>query len=215
MTLALINVILSFILGMVPPFEPSSNEAEDSIVIKYVDISKDPILTSILHEAMWENSRIGYSSSEKVNYYSIYLKEENDMIRCYVTAHTKKRLGNYDGYTGYTMVNSMPVIITNESRYRLNLQQKTTRRFPMDPPSTPPFIYDPAEWFYIIDDDNYARLVFGVGWIWNKPLDVNIVRRNDRYRLTAPKRTYKKRRNDYSTYKLTDFFPNVLSDSIR
>lgn len=213
MTFTLINAILSLILGIVPSFEPSSNEAEDSVVIKYVDISKDPILTSILHEAMGENSRIGYSSSEKVNYYSIYLREENDLIRCHVTAHTKKNLANYDGYTGYTMVNSMPVIITNNSKYRLSLQSKTTGRLPMDPPSTPPFIYDPNEWFYIIKDDNYARLVFGVGWIWNKPLDINIVRRDDRYRLIAPKRTSKKT-NDYSTYKLTDFLPNVSSDSL-
>ena len=99
MIFTLINAILSLILGIVPSFEPSSNEAEDSVVIKYVDISKDPILTSILHEAMGENSRIGYSSSEKVNYYSIYLREENDLIRCHVTAHTKKNLANYDGYT--------------------------------------------------------------------------------------------------------------------
>lgn len=53
MTFALINVILSLILGIVPPFESSSsNEAEDSTVLEYVDISKDPTLMSILHEAM-------------------------------------------------------------------------------------------------------------------------------------------------------------------
>ena len=214
MTLALINVILSLILGIMTSFESSSNEAEDSTVLKYVDINNDPILTSILHEAMGENSRIKYPSPEKVNYYSLYLREEKDIIHCYVTAHVKKKLENYDGYTGYTMVNAMPVIITNESKYRLILKPKITRQFPMDPPSTPPYIYDPAECFFLIEDDNYARLVFGVGWIWDKPLNINIVRRKDRYRLTAPKRRFKNRRNDYSTYKLTDFVPNVSSDSI-
>lgn len=215
MTFALINVILSLILGIVPIFESSSNEDEDSTVLKYVDLSKDPILMSILHEAMGENGRMKYSPSEKVNYYSLYLKDEKDVIRCYVTAHTKKRLSNYDGWTGYTMVGSMPVIITNESKYRLTLHPETTRQFPMDPPSTPPYIYDPAEWFFLIKDDTYAMLIFGVGWIWDKPLDINIVRKEDRYRLIAPMRTFRPRRNDYSTYKLTDFFPNVSSDSIR
>ena len=148
MTIALINVILSLILGIVPPFESSSNEDEDSAVLKYVDISKDHILMSILHEAMGENSRMKYSTSEKVNYYSLYLKDDKDIIRCYVTAHTKKRLSNYAGRTGYTMVGSMPVIITNESKYRLTLHPKTTKRFPMDSPSTPPYVYDPDEWFF-------------------------------------------------------------------
>ena len=214
MTIALINVILSLILGIVPPFESSSNEDEVSTVLKYVDISKDPILTSILHEAMGENSRMKYSTSEKVNYYSLYLKDEEDIIRCYVTAHIKKRLSNYDGCTGYTMIGTMPVIITNESKYRLNLLPEITRQFPMDAPSTPPYPYDPDERFFLIKDDNYAILVYGVGWIWDKTLDINIVRREDRYRITAPKRTFKTRKNDYSTYKLTDFVPNMSSDSI-
>ena len=214
MTMALINVILSLILGIVPPFESSSNEDEDSTVLKYVDISKDHILMSILHEAMGENRRMKYSTSDKVNYYSLYLKDDKDIIRCYVTAHTKKRLSNYAGRTGYTMVGSMPVIITNESKYRLTMYPETTRKFPMDHPSTPPYPYDPDERFFLIKDDNYALLVYGIGWIWDKSLDMNIVRREDRYRLIAPKRTFKTRKNDYSTYKLTDFVPNVSSDSI-
>lgn len=31
-----------------------------------------------------------------------------------------------------------------------------------------PSPYDPDTWEYLIHDGNYARHVFGIGWVWNK-----------------------------------------------
>ncbi len=194
MTYTIINAIFSLILGIMPAFERTSNEAEDSTVLKYVDLSKDSILMPILTEAMYENSHSPYSSNDKVNYFSLHLNEEKGIIRCYVTAHTKKKLSNFNGYTGYTMIGSMPVIITNDSKYHLELRPNNTKRFPTDPPDYPPYPYDPMEWFYIIQDDDYARFLWGVGWLWNKPVDVSKVKRSDKLRLTRPKRAFKPRK---------------------
>ncbi len=189
-----INVFLALILGIMPAFERPSNEAADSTELKYVDISNDPILTAILTEAINENRYIHYSSKENVNYFSLYMKEENGAIGCNVTAHTKKKLGNSNSRSGYTMIGSMPVIITNSSKYPLDISSNTTKRFPMDPPNYPPYIYDPQEWFYIIKDEDYARLVYSIGWLWNKPLDASTVKREDKYRLTRPRRAFKPRK---------------------
>ncbi len=189
-----IHVFLTLILGILPSFESSSSEAEDSTELKYVDISNDPILTAILTEAIDENRHIHYSSKENVNYFSLYIKEENGAIRCYVTAHTKKKLGNSNSRSGYTMIGSMPVIITNNSNYPLDISPNATKRFPMDPPNYPPYIYDPEEWWYVIKDKDFARFVWGVGWLWNKPLGTSTVRKNNKIRLTRPKRALKPRK---------------------
>lgn len=190
-----------------PGFHWPSNETEDSIALKYIDISRDSILMPILSEVIYENSRTYYSPKEKVNYFSLYLKEDNGFIDCHLTAHTKKRLSNSTSYTGYTMKGSIPVIITNRSEYHLELHPDITKRFPLDPPDLPPYKYDPMEWFYVINNNDYGKLMWGIGWIWNKPLDASIVTNENKFRLTRPKRAYKKRKKYIDENLLHNNFP--------
>lgn len=140
-------------------------DTEESLHIPEVNLENHPKIYSILKEIV---NKAKASTDEHVHYISVFFKNDTCGIRMNIVAQTKSSLFWYDGYTGYTCINDMPVIFTNHSNIELALKPEKQGVFPMADRYTPPIVYDPDEWWFILKDNGFYRYYDGRGWIWNK-----------------------------------------------
>ena len=135
-------------------------ETEESLHIPEVNLVNHPKIYSILKRIVKE------AKSDCVHYISVFLKNDTSGISMHVVAQTKSSLVWYDGYTGYTCINDMPIIFTNHSNLDFVPISGKQGVFPMDAPYKPPFVYDPDVWRFILKEDSYARYYDDRGWVW-------------------------------------------------
>ena len=138
-------------------------ETEESLQIPEVNLVNHPRIYSILKRIVKE---VKVSTPDCVHYISVFLKNDTSGIFMNVVAQTKSSLFWYDGYTGYTCINDMPIIFTNHSNLEFAFIPEKKGVFPMAGRYEPPVVYDPDEWKFIIKENCYARYYDGRGWIW-------------------------------------------------
>lgn len=131
-----------------------------------INLKNQPLLREIIKEVVTDED----AYSDKVTFYTLDLSDNKDGILLHFVAHTKKKLFYYNGYTGYVMADTVPIIFDNKSSLRLHFIPNHFRNFLLSSPDTPPTVYDPDEWYYLIVKNNYAKYVFGEGWVWKKPV---------------------------------------------
>ena len=180
--------IMAFILmsTLFPSTKPT--EEEDSILLRQVEIPENSQILKILNETLSENK----SNNHKIKYFTLDISNDKDVIDITIVAHTKEKLFHWNGYTGYLVLDSIPIIITNESNLKIKLSNLQNRYFPMDSPDDPPYFYDPQEWFFLIKNNDVARYVYSIGWIWDKPNKKGEKQTDSSFRLTRPRRKSKK-----------------------
>lgn len=167
-----------------------SAEDRDSILLRRIELFKNSSIFKIINEVVSEEKQKNY----KITFFSLNIKEGQDIDENYIriVAHTKNRLSNWDGYSGYDIIDSIPVIVINNSNMKIRFSNSQNRYFPMDSPDDPPYIYDPQEWFFLIKNNDVARYVYSIGWIWDKPNQKGKKQTDSSFRLTRPRRKSKK-----------------------
>lgn len=148
-------------------------DTEESVTLSEVKVINEPHIHKILKKIVSETRS---NSSGKVNFLTVRLMNDSCGILMKTVAQTKSSLSWYDGYSGYTVIEDIPVIFINKSSVVFKEIPEKQGVFPMDAPYEPPFVYDPDVWRFILKEDSYARYYDGRGWIWfqdNETKDYN------------------------------------------
>lgn len=146
---------------------PPTN-TEESLSLDEVNLSHHPQIFYIIEGVVKEAQS---STSDKIHFLTVRLMNDSCGTIMKIVAHTRNNLSWYDGYTGYTIVDKMPVIIVNKSNIKLSNIPYHKGIFPMANHFSPPFVYDPNTWLFILRNNNHARYYEDRGWIWFKQMD--------------------------------------------
>ncbi|MDE6695406.1 MAG: hypothetical protein K2K25_00840 [Muribaculaceae bacterium] len=157
----------------------------DSILLRKIELSKNSQIFKILNEVISEERQ----NSRHINFFTLDLKDDMDEIDVDIVGHTKENLSYWDGYTGYVIVDSIPIIVTNNSKQKIRFSKGQNKHFPMDSPYSPLYVYDPPVWSFRIKNEDIARYVPSIGWIWNNPSHDRSKHTGSSFRLTRPIRT--------------------------
>lgn len=174
---------------MTMPVSTSKSPASDSdsILLQKIELSKKSQIFKIITEVISEERQ----NSRQINFFTLDLKDDMDEIDVDIIGHTKEKLSNWDGYTGYAIVDSIPIIVTNKSKQKISFSKGQNKYFPMDSPYSPPYVYDPPVWSFRIKNEYIARYVPSIGWIWDNPSHDRSKHTGSSFRLTRPLRTSK------------------------
>lgn len=181
--------VIAFLLLVLPLSTTNSWAYDvDSIQLRQIELPKDSPIFKIIKKAM---SEVQYKKD--LNFFTLDIKDgpEMDEVEIFIVAHPKKELFNWNGYSGYLCVGSIPFIITNESKLKLSFSDTQTKYFPMDLPNTPPYVYDPEVWEFRLKNEDISRYVPAIGWIWDSHIPDGGNHSNSSFRLTRPRRTSK------------------------
>lgn len=156
--------------------------------LKRLDIPKDVALYRVLKDFLSEQQ----SESEKMKYYSVFLKTDNNVTTVCITIEDSEIL--YVGINqliGYFELEDKIFIFSKDGnispnyKYAVpetNLKVKTTDKLTFNG-------RDDREWVYYIMKNYYARWLYRFDLLWYIPEGKKVT--SDKFLLTAPKRTSK------------------------
>ena len=163
MSSILYNLLSVLLLSIWPFYIHEPSETEESLVLNEVDLSNHPQIYDIMKRIVNEGRRI---NTDKVSFMTVDLENDSCGIRMRIVAQVHKRLFWHDGYSGYTIIDDMPIIFENNSRIKLDEIPDSKGVFPMEQRFSPPFVYDPDIWLFLLKSNGYARYYHDRGWIW-------------------------------------------------
>lgn len=186
-----ILIIILIFSASIPTY--SGNKKDDMFDYEYtylrkLDISKDAALYSVLKDFLSEQQ----SEPEKMKYYSVFLKTDNNVTIVCITIEDSEVL--YEGINqliGYFELDTKIFIFSKDGNIspnykyaipEVNLKVKTTDNLTFNG-------RDDREWIYYIVKNCYARWLYRFDPLWYIPEGNKMT--SDKFLLTAPKRTSK------------------------
>lgn len=163
MRISFFNLLSILLLSLSSFYLHRATDKEEVLTLKEVSLINNPHIYSILKRIVGESRR---STSDKVYYLTVDLRNDSCGIRMEIVAHVKKNLSWYDGYSGYTEIQGLPVVFENNSQVELEEIPDRQGIFPMAGRYEPPIIYDPDVWLFILKENGYERYYDNRGWLW-------------------------------------------------
>ncbi|MCM1489808.1 MAG: hypothetical protein NC095_03140 [Muribaculum sp.] len=140
------------------------SQKDTSIELPRIPLKQDSIINAILSDIFSDVSEKGV---DKSNFYTFDMTTADGNHEIRIKQESLKQLPTGEGCVGYDIFNGKTIFIFSDGHYQLpKPENSATIVFKIQKPLPAP--YDPQEWHFIIKDGNYARYIYGFGWIWNK-----------------------------------------------
>ena len=141
---------------------------DKEITIPRLSESKQMPITEIISDIMTDSANV--SESEEA-LYVCSLSRLGRNIRIDIHKESGGTLNKELNPLGYLLLGESPVIIISDDSFiddglikiptnSKSIKIKVESRHPG-------VIYDPDSWTYLVSDGNFARYVYGIGWVWN------------------------------------------------
>ncbi len=156
----------------------------------YVDLNKLELSPESLINSIIEDVKSDQTCPEEVYYYLMSISDHESGIKVHFSEEGRRRIQpNGDQYIGYLSVGKDTIVVTGKklNDFCLSKGNNSIQVFKSGFGH-----YDGPEWTYLITDGIFARDAEALRWIWHIPIeDLNKYNSNNKFFVTAPKRTKK------------------------
>ncbi|MBO5444580.1 MAG: hypothetical protein J5995_04465 [Muribaculaceae bacterium] len=164
-------IVLNILLIMLSAFDIADDTpavAKKTVTLNRLDLSELTGINRVMNDIFSERDSL---SSNEAKFYVITLKKHNNGYFAYIIESTLTTLFEPNDYIGYNIVgdNNEIVIFCGDVKIPESSGDNSPLTFEIY--HGIPFRYEPKEWRYYIVNDIYARLIEGVGWLWNFPTE--------------------------------------------
>ena len=165
-------------------FDFTSKTTETGLLaLDEIEITSIPTLKKILEDVISEKEK------QDSQFYIIYIYKYNSLPKAFkvLVEKTDHYVIENDDYTGYFTVDADTIVVRTQKGIKFQ-KKPNGNQVKIHVYENIPMTYDPPTWEYVINDNDAARYIQNIGWVWFTPLH-SILNDKNKYRLTKPCRT--------------------------